>query len=48
MIHTDLKPENINFGLKEEEKVDLLYLNVFTTPLINIFESENKIILTKQ
>jgi hypothetical protein len=47
MIHTDLKPENITFAPKEEEEFDLLYTNVLTTPLINIFD-QDKIILNKK
>lgn len=38
LIHTDLKPENINFALREEEEFDLLYTHVLKSPLIDIFE----------
>ena len=48
LIHTDLKPENINFACREEEEFDLLYKYVFTTPLIDIFERKDKVILNKQ
>ena len=48
LIHTDLKPENINFALKEEDEFDLLYKHVLSTPLIDIYESKDKIILNKK
>lgn len=48
LIHTDLKPENITFSLKEGEEFDLMYKHVFTTPLIHIYESEEKVILNKK
>ena len=48
MIHTDLKPENLNFALREEEEFDLLYSYVLKTPLIEIFEQKDKIILNKK
>ena len=49
LIHTDLKPENITFALREEEEFDLLYKHVFCSPLIDLFETKEKIILnTKQ
>lgn len=38
LIHTDLKPENITFALKEEEEFDLLYKYVLCTPLVDLFE----------
>jgi len=28
IIHTDLKPENVVFGLSERQKFDMLYTNV--------------------
>jgi len=31
LIHTDLKPENITFALREGEEFDLMYKHVFTT-----------------
>ena len=48
VIHTDLKPENITFSLKEGEEFDLMYKYVFSTPLINLYEMEEKIILNKK
>jgi serine/threonine-protein kinase SRPK3 len=38
MIHTDIKPENIVFGMREEESFDLLYKYVLSTPLLDLFE----------
>lgn len=43
-----MKPENITFSLKEEEQFDLLYKHVFCTPLVDLFESKEKIILNKK
>ena len=48
VIHTDLKPENITFSLKEGEEFDLMYKYVFSSPLINLYEMEEKIILNKK
>ncbi len=48
VIHTDLKPENITFSLKEGEEFDLMYKYVFSTPLIDLYEMEEKIILNKK
>jgi len=48
LIHTDLKPENIVFGLKEQEKKDLLYKNVLSTKLADIYESKERVILNKK
>lgn len=48
LIHTDIKPENITFALKEREKFDLLYQHVLSTPLVDLFEKEDKIILNKK
>eukprot|EP00347_Sterkiella_histriomuscorum_P011240 403373209 len=48
LIHTDLKPENITFALREEEEFDLLYKHVFCSPLIDLFETKEKIILNNK
>lgn len=48
LIHTDIKPENIVFSLKETEKFDLLYKNVLSTRLVDLYEKEDKIILNKK
>ena len=39
IIHTDLKPENVVFGLSERQKFDLLYTNVLSTKLVELYES---------
>ena len=31
LIHTDIKPENVVFGLNERKKFDLLYKHVLST-----------------
>jgi serine/threonine-protein kinase SRPK3 len=48
LIHTDLKPENVTFGLREGEMFDLLYRHVFNTPLVELYEREERIILNKK
>lgn len=48
LIHTDLKPENITFALKEEEEFQLLYDHVLSTPLVDLYEQTEKIILNKK
>ena len=48
LIHTDLKPENITFALKEEEEFDLLYKNIFCTKLVDLFDTKDAIILNKK
>jgi serine/threonine protein kinase len=48
LIHTDLKPENVVFGLNEKEKFDLLYKNVLSTKLNDLYETREPIILNKK
>lgn len=48
IIHTDLKPENVVFGLSEKQKFDLLYQDVLCTNLIDLYEATEPIILTKK
>ena len=48
IIHTDLKPENVVFGLSERQKFDLLYTNVLSTRLVELYESNEPILLTKK
>jgi serine/threonine-protein kinase SRPK3 len=48
IIHTDLKPENVVFGLTEREKFEMLYNNVICTPLFELFETSTPIILNKK
>lgn len=38
LIHTDIKPENVVFCLKESEKFEMLYKEVFSTKLIDLYE----------
>ena len=40
LIHTDIKPENVVFGLNEKKKFDLLYKHVLSTSLVDIFETK--------
>jgi serine/threonine protein kinase len=48
LIHTDLKPENITFSLKEGQEFDLMYQHVFSSSLVDLYEREEKIILNKK
>mmetsp|Transcript_7743 Transcript_7743/g.7192 ORF Transcript_7743/g.7192 Transcript_7743/m.7192 type:complete len:234 (-) Transcript_7743:946-1647(-) len=48
LIHTDIKPENITYALSEKEKLDLVYKHVINSPLVDLFEKEEKIILNKK
>jgi hypothetical protein len=48
IIHTDLKPENVVFALTERSKFDLLYQNVLCGPLIDLFETDQPIILNSK
>lgn len=48
LIHTDIKPENVVFGLSIKEKFDLLYKNVLSTNLVDIYDSKEKIVLSKK
>ena len=48
VVHRDLKPENITFSLKEGEEFDMMYKYIFTTPLVDLYEREEKIILNKK
>jgi serine/threonine protein kinase len=48
IIHTDLKPENVVFTLTERAKFELLYENVLCGPLIDLFETDEPIILNNK
>jgi serine/threonine-protein kinase SRPK3 len=48
LIHTDIKPENVVFCLKEQEKFKMLYKEVISTKLVDIYEKQDKIILNKK
>lgn len=47
LIHTDLKPENLTFAISQEEEFDLLYQHVFCSPLINVYDHREAVVLTK-
>lgn len=48
IIHTDLKPENVVFGLSERQKFDLLYSDVLSTKLVDLYDSTEPIVLNKK
>ena len=48
LIHTDIKPENIVFGLSKKEKFELLYKHVLSTPLVELYDYKQPIILSKK
>ena len=48
IIHTDLKPENVVFTLTDRAKFELLYENVLCGPLIELFETDEPIILNNK
>ena len=48
IIHTDLKPENVVFSLNEKQKFDLLHENVLTTKLVDLYDSNEPIVLNKK
>lgn len=48
IIHTDLKPENVVFGLSEREKYELLYNQVLKTKLVELYDNTDPIVLSKK
>jgi len=48
IIHTDLKPENVTFGLLERQKFEMLYRNVLLTPLVELYDHTDPILLNKK
>ena len=48
IIHTDLKPENVVFGLNEKQKFDMLYEDVLCTPLVDLYDQTEPILLNKK
>ena len=48
IIHTDLKPENVVFGLSEREKFEMLYNQVLTTKLVELYDTTEPIVLSKK
>ncbi len=48
IIHTDLKPENVVFGMTGCDKFELLNEHVLGTKLISLFETTEPIVLSKK
>jgi len=48
IIHTDLKPENVVFGLSEREKYEMLYNQVLKTKLVELYDTTEPIVLSKK
>ena len=48
IIHTDLKPENVVFELESRPKLSLLEEMVLNTPLVDLFDHTEPIILNKK
>ena len=48
IIHTDLKPENVVFEVEEQAKLDMLIRDVLDTPLIELYETAEPILLNKK
>lgn len=48
IIHTDLKPENVVFEIENSAKLDMLEEDVLNTPLIELYEHTEPIILNKK
>jgi hypothetical protein len=48
IIHTDLKPENVVFGITERERFELLCTNVLNTRVVELFETNEPILLSKK
>jgi serine/threonine-protein kinase SRPK3 len=48
IIHTDLKPENVVFGMSGRDKFGLLQEHVLNTKLVGLFETNEPIALSKK
>jgi len=48
IIHTDLKPENVVFEIESEAKLQLLEEVVLNTPLVELFDHTEPILLNKK
>jgi serine/threonine protein kinase len=48
IIHTDLKPENVVFAMSERQAFELLYQDVLTTPLVELYDYNEPIALNKK
>ena len=48
VIHTDLKPENVVFEIESDAKLALLEEQVLNTPLVELYEHTEPILLNKK
>ena len=48
IIHTDLKPENVVFEIESEPKLMLLEEMVLNTPLVELYDHTEPILLNKK
>lgn len=48
IIHTDLKPENVVFEIEETAKLELLEEEVLNTPLVELYDHTEPIVLNKK
>ena len=48
IIHTDLKPENVVFEIEERAKIDMLIRDVLNTPLVELYDTAEPILLNKK
>lgn len=48
IIHTDLKPENVVFEIEEQAKLELLEEEVLNTPLVELYDHTEPIVLNKK
>mmetsp|Transcript_30349 Transcript_30349/g.40338 ORF Transcript_30349/g.40338 Transcript_30349/m.40338 type:complete len:229 (+) Transcript_30349:955-1641(+) len=48
IIHTDLKPENVVFEIESMAKLSLLETEVLNTPLVELYETTEPILLNKK
>jgi len=48
IIHTDLKPENVVFEIESEAKLSLLCETVLDTPMVELYDHTEPILLNKK
>ena len=48
IIHTDLKPENVVFEIESDAKLSLLEEYVLNTPLVELYDHSEPILLNKR